>query len=327
MRHLLTFTLLFFVALSSYAQDVEVVGNMGVGTNPPVNWKLELDNQSSNNIDGLSIKVGDSASGLSYGIKSLTNFNGTGTKYGIYNKMEGSGTGTQYGFYSKVTGVPNGNRYGLRVEAFNQLGFTRAAYLRGTTEMRGSTLFGSGLSGESVFKFDVATPVTGDEYCLKISPPKLNTNYEWDYTKLLTLSETGELQKVVTDGTDVAFSVMEYGDEVNFSVLGNGHVYAREVEVNLDPFPDYVFEEDYELMPLAELETYIEENNHLPNIPSAEEVGEAGLGLGELSILELEKIEELTLYLLQLNERLESLESENSSLKQQVQTLTNQVGQ
>lgn len=330
MRHLLIFTVLFFITLSSYAQDVEVVGSMGIGAEPSDSWKLELDNNESNDTDGLSIKVGDSGGGNSYGIKTVTSFTGTGVKYGIYNKMEGSGAGNQYGFYSKVIGNSNGGkRYGLMVDAYNQAGFSRAAYLWGVTEMRGTTLFGSGLPGESVFKFDVATPVTGDQYSLSISPPQINTNYDWDNTKALKFYETGELQKRVTDGSDVAFSIQQWNDgqKVNFYVRGDGHVFAREIEVSLDPFPDYVFAEDYELMPLKELETYIEENNHLPNIPAAEEVKEAGLGLGELSILELEKIEELTLYLLQLNERLESLESENSSLKQQVQTLTNQVGQ
>lgn len=111
---------------------------------------------------------------------------------------------------------------------------------------------------------------------------------------------------------------LENGGVTNFQVMGDGRVFAREVEVTLSNFPDYVFANDYELMPLGQLKKYIETNHHLPNIPSAKEVEENGMGMGELNLKQVEKIEELTLYILQLDERLQKLEQENADLKKQL---------
>lgn len=138
------------------------------------------------------------------------------------------------------------------------------------------------------------------------------------------ISRTG---KVTIGGTGNAASIYSLGivsnDTVNFQVMPSGYVYAREIEVALDPFPDYVFEKDYELMPLEELETYIKHEKHLLNIPSAKEVDNNGVGLGELVLLQMEKIEELTLYMLEMNKKIKALEAENQKLKN-INKLTNQ---
>ena len=71
---------------------------------------------------------------------------------------------------------------------------------------------------------------------------------------------------------------------------------------------DYVFADDYKLMPLKEVEEFIEENDHLPNVPSAEQVAEEGIDMAEMAAKHMEKIEELTLYLIEANKRIEQLE-------------------
>ncbi|MDM8563155.1 hypothetical protein QUF54_07365, partial [Candidatus Marithioploca araucensis] len=96
----------------------------------------------------------------------------------------------------------------------------------------------------------------------------------------------------------------------------NGKLSAKEIEVKLEDWSDYVFDEDYELMPLNEVESYINANKHLPDVPSADEVTENGLNLGETDALLLRKIEELTLYMIEQNKRIEKLERENEDLKQ-----------
>lgn len=73
---------------------------------------------------------------------------------------------------------------------------------------------------------------------------------------------------------------------------------------------DYVFDKDYKLMPLSDVEFFIKQNQHLPNIPSAKQVVEDGIDLGEMDALLLSKIEELTLHLIDANKRIESLEKE-----------------
>jgi len=78
---------------------------------------------------------------------------------------------------------------------------------------------------------------------------------------------------------------------------------------------DYVFEEDYELRKLEDVAAYIAENKHLPDVPSAEEVVENGFDLGSMDATLLQKIEELTLYMIEANEKIKSLETELSLLK------------
>lgn len=89
----------------------------------------------------------------------------------------------------------------------------------------------------------------------------------------------------------------------------NGKIRAKEVKVTLDNWPDYVFKENYNLISPSEIEAFINENGHLPKIPSASEVVENGLELGKMNKLMMEKIEELTLYIIEQEKRIEALEN------------------
>jgi len=93
-----------------------------------------------------------------------------------------------------------------------------------------------------------------------------------------------------------------------FSVDNAGYVRAREIKVNLLEIPDYVFKSDYKLMSLKELEQYISLNKHLPNIKSELEYkNENGIEIGELNMKLLEKVEELTLYIIDLQKQIEAI--------------------
>lgn len=126
-------------------------------------------------------------------------------------------------------------------------------------------------------------------------------------------SEYGIISNV-SDNEDKAFVVMTKASlkdektKETFVVKGDGMVYATEIKVQLPPFPDYVFEPDYPLMSIQELKQYINKEGHLPNVPSAKEVKENGIGLGELSIINTEKIEELTQYIILLQEEITNLQ-------------------
>jgi hypothetical protein len=79
----------------------------------------------------------------------------------------------------------------------------------------------------------------------------------------------------------------------------NGKIHAREVKIDTSiPTPDYVFNKDYSLMSLTDVKNYIDKNHHLPEVPSAAEVEKDGLKLGEMNLILLKKVEELTLYLI-----------------------------
>ncbi|MCF8298870.1 MAG: hypothetical protein K9J13_15080 [Saprospiraceae bacterium] len=99
-----------------------------------------------------------------------------------------------------------------------------------------------------------------------------------------------------------------FKDNGNLQV--HGTIYTEEVIVQLPPFPDYVFATDYKLMPLNKLEVYINKYNHLPNCKSASEIKENGIGIGELQTVQMEKIEELTLYIIQLKKEIDELKNE-----------------
>lgn len=80
-----------------------------------------------------------------------------------------------------------------------------------------------------------------------------------------------------------------------------GKIHAEEVKVDLSvPAPDYVFDSNYKLPSLEEIKSYIDANNHLPEIPSAKELEANGITLGEMNMLLLKKIEELTLHVIEL---------------------------
>ncbi len=89
-----------------------------------------------------------------------------------------------------------------------------------------------------------------------------------------------------------------------------GNIHAEEVKVDLSvPGPDYVFKEGYDLKSLGEVQNYIEEHGHLPNIPSAQEMEANGIQLGEMDMKLLEKIEELMLYVLKQQEDIKYLKT------------------
>jgi hypothetical protein len=81
---------------------------------------------------------------------------------------------------------------------------------------------------------------------------------------------------------------------------------------------DYVFESDYNLMSLEEIESFTKKNKHLPNVPSADEMAESGLDVAQTSKMFMEKIEELTLYMIELNKEVKLLKAENEVLKAKI---------
>jgi uncharacterized small protein (DUF1192 family) len=96
----------------------------------------------------------------------------------------------------------------------------------------------------------------------------------------------------------------------------DGKLATEEVLIDISTaWPDYVFAEDYDLRTIDELAKHIEEKKHLPGIPSAKEVEENGILAGDMHKRTMEKVEELSLYIIELHERVKTLEEENARLK------------
>lgn len=98
----------------------------------------------------------------------------------------------------------------------------------------------------------------------------------------------------------------------------NGDLYAKRIKVVQTGWPDFVFQEDYRLPTLQEVEHFIKENKHLQNIPSEKEVNENGIDVGEINKKLLQKVEELTLYII-------DLKKESEQQQQRIQKLEGQL--
>ena len=137
---------------------------------------------------------------------------------------------------------------------------------------------------------------------------------------------TSQLRMYVSDGIDTHFEKIRLHTTDNSWILSNanfglgtnnpqykldviGTIRAREIIVNTYG-ADFVFEQGYKLRPLPELETYIERNSHLPDIPSATDMQAGGMGVSEMQTLLLQKIEELTLYIIEQDKKIQTLQKQ-----------------
>jgi len=113
-------------------------------------------------------------------------------------------------------------------------------------------------------------------------------------------------------------------DGTKYKLFVKDGIRTEKVKVDLasaNGWADYVFKKEYKLNTLEAVERHIEEKGHLPNIPSAEDVKKNGINLGEMDAKLLEKIEELTLYVIQLNKDVKQLGVENKKLKKTIELL------
>lgn len=127
-------------------------------------------------------------------------------------------------------------------------------------------------------------------------------------------NSTGQyIRQYANDGSTISWLIRGYeigNVQAEFNSGGinvNGTVKAKEVNITASGWPDYVFRPEYNLMRLHEVKAYILENGHLPNVPSEQEVMEKGIQVGEMNAKLLEKIEELTLYTISQEEKINAL--------------------
>jgi hypothetical protein len=126
----------------------------------------------------------------------------------------------------------------------------------------------------------------------------------------LKVVTNGQLRMYVSQNGHVGIGTIPPATS-NYRLFVEGGIATRDVLVKLGDWPDYVFQEDYRLMPLSELKVYLAKEHHLPGIPSAKEVeAQGGVELGELQRSMLETIEQQTLYIIRLQEQLDRLEQQ-----------------
>jgi len=130
----------------------------------------------------------------------------------------------------------------------------------------------------------------------------------WGGMKFFT-NGTPRLSITNTGKVSIGTTVEDLTDGVLLTVKGT--IHAKEVLIDMNtPLADYVFDKNYQLMPLNKVEEYVNTNSHLPEIPSAAEVSKNGLSIGEMQNKLLQKVEELTLYVIEQQKQIDQLKQE-----------------
>ncbi len=321
-RYILFF--IVFVSQVNFAQSVFPTdgGNVGIGTNSPSSslhiktTKGDLLVENSG-IEGASMIVNSGR----YNRAALTTYKQVGTEYwnaGILYDEAGNqkySIGTTFEFSSsKLTIQSNGNvgigttnpQTKFQIGEFNNIGNYKVS-IPGVYNFEEVRLgqYGNGASGlemithsNQTYSFGVrlfANVDTGGQGLLfQTANPSLSAQ-DLNYVTRMAISINGNVG-IGTINPDAKLAV-------------NGTIHSKEVKVDLNvPAPDYVFANDYKLRTLKEVETYVNENSHLPEIPSAQEFEKNGIQLAEMNMALLKKVEELTLYIIQMEKNQKELE-------------------
>jgi len=213
--------------------------------------------------------------------------------------------------FSKSENSPIGN-YGIKYLSTNQIGNNKA----------GLNFFIPAINPNNSKNFLLHISEDGNVGIGTGSPgARLDINYEpgGDYSYATKIYLSGNF-------TENCKSIAVLQNDVeSFVVLGNGIVkvnntlYAKAVKVRPNPmigWPDNVFEPNYNLLPLKELEQYILKNKHLPEVPTQNEISKDGMDAYEMNAILLKKVEELTLYVIEQQKQIVELENEIKNIKQ-----------
>ncbi|AEL26421.1 hypothetical protein [Cyclobacterium marinum] len=301
MRYSIVFTFLLIsesVIGQSTDNKIETKGNIGIGTLDPKN-KLEVVGRTA--LRGDLYIMGDEFVQFVQGKDS--------DKRGVSIGVNDFGLKTRYRRWS------GGSR------AYNQVWYDQG----------GSDFFfgGSTLPIFSISNKGVGVGTKEITHNLSINGSGKFMGAESSYTEINSNNSGPFMSQYGKGGTSLSWIIRGYANnnlqaEFNMGgVLVNGKVQAEEVNISLDGWADYVFTDGYSLMSLGELKSFIDKNGHLPGIPIEAVVKKEGLNLGEINAKLLEKIEELTLYVIYQEEQIQELlklQKEVEQLKEAVAT-------
>lgn len=327
----------------AYKSGMYEVWNINTGKNQPITFTYNVDLETFNILDNVAIYNLDDYGNVSrlkdfYGQESgtisttipngkakvvfysepdtdLTGFTGFSMTFSVNNSIPltdniyvsgkvGIGSTApeeklQINGNVKVNGYMKGNGNGgaLRIKA-------SSGYIDIGSQFSSSADF---KTDRDQYTFDKPIYATAGKFCAGNDSLCLQTYYGSRtipyraYTRMTILSNNG----YVGIGTTTPQYLLDV----------KGTIRAAEVKVeSVDNFPDFVFEKEYKLPALNEVNSFIQTNGHLPNIPSAKEVKENGMSLVEMQTKLLQKIEELTLYIIKQQQEIDALKQKNREL-------------
>lgn len=206
------------------------------------------------------------------------------SKYGVHSVISGLGAA----IYGKAT---HANGFSLEMEG--------KAYFSGNVGIGTKTPSeflelknGNIVLGSNNHRFVMMSPVGNGEF-ISFAP---EVNGAWDLTNAVSIYKNGTL-------------------EVKKKLYVNEKIFAKEIEVKLPPFPDFVFTTNYDVPSLPQIEKFIDANGHLPFYKNAESYENGFANLGELNVNTVEAVEVLYLHIIALNKELEALKKEINELK------------
>ncbi|MCP9752377.1 hypothetical protein [Ferruginibacter sp. HRS2-29] len=201
-------------------------------------------------------------------------------------------------FVTRATGSATANNYWIeRMNSSNMISYNRSLNI-GTWGGPSVKIFGGG--------YLVPNKVAD----IFVSDAGIGINTESPTEKLHVAGNIYTSGKIMVNTP----AVTGYELAVNGSAIFTKAV----VKLNVN-WPDYVFETDYKLPALKDVEAFLKQNKHLPEVPSAQEIKEKGIDLGDQQTILLKKVEELTLYMIDMNKKIEELAKENAALKAQLE--------
>jgi hypothetical protein len=291
----------------SFGQNIfPTNGDVGIGTTNPAS-KLDVKGavfiQSANSNYNENLRLFPSTSGdySSIALGAVAGNSGTGI---------GQWTFVRY---------PSASNYlfSIRYNSTDYLNITNSGFIGiGTStpierlNVNGGT--GDGIASDTKIAL-TRTSSTGNVEAAKIVLDDADTNFGNLVFRVKTTASSAEMDNFYSDALTIKGSNANIGigtSTPDSKLTVNGKIHAQEVKVDLlSPMtvPDYVFANDYKLKTLGEVESYINNNSHLPEIPSAKELEKNGLMLAEMNMSLLKKIEELTLYAIEQEKKTEKL--------------------
>ncbi len=274
-----------------------------------------------------------SGTGYTYGVygQSIGGAGTAGRTYGVYGRAGGGTSGYNYGVYGELNGTGNGTAI-LGYEPTSGAAWTGdtkgkwAGYFAGNTAVFGKLTVGDAGSNTGVADINFGAATSTEGIGSKRTAGGNSKGLDFYTNSLNRMRILNDGRVVIGDpatATTLTFNTTT-AQANNFLLFVRKGVMTEQVfvttygstttgQVN---WPDYVFEKDYNLRSLNETDSFIKENGHLPNIPSAQEVEkEGGFELKQMSVKQLEKIEEIYLHLIEMDKKITALEAENAALK------------